>query len=108
MGDTISSDYVYFLDSGCSFTILKPSTVVYDIHNIPPRVIEGLTGTRTLTQAATMRLCVPYFNGNPHEIEVTDCLIDPLATVNLVAVKQLNDAWQATQCCSSRTRIRRD
>eukprot|EP00961_Rhodomonas_salina_P012527 168611-Rhodomonas_salina.1 len=37
MGDTISSDYVYFLDSGCSFTILKPSTLVYDIHDIPPR-----------------------------------------------------------------------
>eukprot|EP00961_Rhodomonas_salina_P257666 3482022-Rhodomonas_salina.1 len=34
-------------------------------------------------------------DGNGHTIEIKECLIDPLASVNLVAVKQLNDAGYA-------------
>eukprot|EP00961_Rhodomonas_salina_P154452 2080525-Rhodomonas_salina.1 len=67
---------VYFLDSACSFSIASNTTVMVNVHNIEPRVIEGLTGSRTFKQAGTM---------------VPNTLLDPLATVNLIAAKQLNN-----------------
>eukprot|EP00961_Rhodomonas_salina_P191992 2590807-Rhodomonas_salina.1 len=75
MSDTLGAKDIYFLDSGCSYTIVMNTSVVYDIHEIPPRVIEGLTCSRTFIQAGTMRLTVPDMDGN--------------------AVKQLNDAGYA-------------
>eukprot|EP00961_Rhodomonas_salina_P148614 2000506-Rhodomonas_salina.1 len=39
-----------------------------------------------------MMLTVPDFNGNAHEIEIENALYDPLATVNLISVKQMNNA----------------
>eukprot|EP00961_Rhodomonas_salina_P185317 2502171-Rhodomonas_salina.1 len=66
-----------------------------NIHYISPRVIEGLTCSRTFIQAGTMLLTVPDMDGNGHTIEIRECLIDPLASVNLMAVKQLNDAGYA-------------
>eukprot|EP00961_Rhodomonas_salina_P191994 2590808-Rhodomonas_salina.1 len=95
MSDTVGAKDVYFLDSGCSYTIVMNSLVVYYIHEISPRVIEGLTSSRTFIQAGTMLLTVPDMDGNGHTIEIKECLIDPLASVNLVAVKQLNDAGYA-------------
>ena len=66
--------------------------MVYDVHDIPPWTIEGLTGSRILDKGCTLRVCVPDAFGNAHEMVVTDCLYDPLAMVNLVLVKQLNNA----------------
>eukprot|EP00961_Rhodomonas_salina_P281771 3807582-Rhodomonas_salina.1 len=82
---------VYFLDSTCSFGIAMNSTVMHDVHDIEQSVIEGLTGSRTLKQAGTMVLTVPDFSGHCHTLKVPNTLIDPLATVNLVSVKQLNN-----------------
>eukprot|EP00961_Rhodomonas_salina_P211422 2854713-Rhodomonas_salina.1 len=79
MSDNIASFDVYFLDSGCSFTIIGNSSVVYDVHDIPPRTIEGLTGSRILDKGCTLRVCVPDAFGNVHEMVLTDCLYDPLA-----------------------------
>eukprot|EP00961_Rhodomonas_salina_P152302 2049925-Rhodomonas_salina.1 len=55
MSDNIASFNVYFLDSSCSFTIIGNSSVVYDVHDIPPRMIEGLTGSRILDKGCTLR-----------------------------------------------------
>eukprot|EP00961_Rhodomonas_salina_P168310 2268785-Rhodomonas_salina.2 len=88
----VSSQHVYFLDSCCSYTLLSNASVFRDLHEIPPVTIEGLTGTRVLRQGGTMTLTVPDFNGNAHEIEIENVLYDPLATVNLISVKQMNNA----------------
>eukprot|EP00961_Rhodomonas_salina_P114047 1534301-Rhodomonas_salina.1 len=88
----VSPQHVYFLDSGCSYTILSNASVFRDLHEIPPVTIEGLTGTRVLTQGGTLTLTVPDFNGNAHEIEIENALYDPLATVSLISVKQMNNA----------------
>eukprot|EP00961_Rhodomonas_salina_P051244 687643-Rhodomonas_salina.2 len=70
------------------------STVdVVDVHDIEPQCIEG--GSRTLNQSGTLLLCIPDFDGIDHEIEITDCLIDPRATVNLIAAKQLTNTGYA-------------
>eukprot|EP00961_Rhodomonas_salina_P074402 999398-Rhodomonas_salina.2 len=69
MGDTVSSMDVYFLDSACSYTISGNASVLFDIHDIPPRPIKGLTGTRILKQAGTLRICVPDVLGDAHSIE---------------------------------------
>eukprot|EP00961_Rhodomonas_salina_P205976 2780109-Rhodomonas_salina.1 len=50
---------IYFLDSACSFTISGNASVMIDLHDIPPRSIEGLTGARILSQAGTLCICVP-------------------------------------------------
>eukprot|EP00961_Rhodomonas_salina_P218568 2954026-Rhodomonas_salina.1 len=76
---------VDFLDSVCSFGIASNATVMVNLHDIEPRVIEGLTGSHMLKQAGTMVLEVPDFHCNPHTIEVPNTLLDPLATVNLIA-----------------------
>eukprot|EP00961_Rhodomonas_salina_P000117 1182-Rhodomonas_salina.2 len=68
MSDNITSFDVYFLDSSCSFTIIGNSSVVYDVHDIPPRTIEGLTGSRILDKGCTLRVCVPNAFGNAHEM----------------------------------------
>eukprot|EP00961_Rhodomonas_salina_P006333 85749-Rhodomonas_salina.1 len=92
MGESVGSDDVYFLDSGCSYTIIKNSSGLEDIRDIPPHTIEGLTGSQVISKAGTLHLLVPDIAGNCHTIVVTDCLHDPLAMVNLVSIKQLNNA----------------
>eukprot|EP00961_Rhodomonas_salina_P040753 547563-Rhodomonas_salina.1 len=94
--DCIAPEDAYFLDSACSYSILMGTNPnIIDIHDIQPRTIEGLTGTQTLTKAGTLFADFPDTLGNPHAMQVPECLVDDLATQNLVAVKQLNNAGYA-------------
>eukprot|EP00961_Rhodomonas_salina_P128036 1725786-Rhodomonas_salina.3 len=92
LNGVLPSELVFFLDSGCSFTIVSNSSVIRDLHDIPPITIEGLTGTRVITQGGTMVLTIPDFQGNPHEVVLHNVLSDPLSTVNLISVMQMNIA----------------
>eukprot|EP00961_Rhodomonas_salina_P226565 3063580-Rhodomonas_salina.1 len=80
LGDGVASRDVYFLDSGCSYTIVSNASVIRDLHEIQPVTIEGLTGTWVLKQGGTLTLTVPDFNGNPHDIVIENALYDPQAT----------------------------
>ena len=81
----------YFMDSGCSTTIINNVSVLHDIHNIPPVIIDGLTGSRTLTQGGTLQIELLDFNGDPYILVIPDVLYDPDAQGNLVSASQLTD-----------------
>ena len=81
----------YFMDSGCSTTIINNVSVLHDIHNIPPVIIDGLTGSRTLTQGGTLQIELLDFNGDPYILVIPDVLYDPDVQVNLVSASQLTD-----------------
>eukprot|EP00961_Rhodomonas_salina_P262948 3553507-Rhodomonas_salina.1 len=90
LSSSVASRDVYFLDSGCSYTIISNASVIHYLHEIPPVTIEGLKGTRVLTQGGMLTLTVPDFNGIPHVIVIPNVLYSPQATVNLLSVKQMN------------------
>jgi transposase InsO family protein len=92
MDGTVASKDVYFLDSGCSYTILSNASVITDLHDIEPHHIEGLAGSRIIKQGGTMRLPVTDFQGDEFVMVIENVLYDPKATVNLISAKQLNRA----------------
>ena len=90
-GIEVSPQNAHFLDSGCSFSIISNSSIISDLHAIEPVTIEGLTGTRIIAQGGTLRMSVPDFNSVEHVITIKDVLYDPLSSVNLISVKQMNN-----------------
>ena len=86
-----SSTDLYFVDSGCSYSIINSTESLSNIHDIPPVSIEGYAGARVITKSATLTLSVPDFDGNNYPLIVHNVLYDPLATVNLISAKQLTN-----------------
>ena len=92
MNSSILHQDVYFMDSGASFTIVCNCSSLKNIHDIPPRMIQGLTGTCTITKAGTLELVFPDSNGNAFTLTLHEALFDLSGDVNLITAKELTNA----------------
>ena len=89
---TAKQSDVYFLDSGCSYSIISNATVFSTMYDVPPHKVEGLTGSRTLARGGTVVLVINDSQGSPHQLIIENALYDPQSNVNLLSAKQMNDA----------------
>ena len=89
-GGSNSHIHTYFLDTGCSTTIISNPEYIRDVRHMKPHKVQGLAGSTTYELCGDLHMPITDDNGLEHTLVLRDVLFDPSGDVNLISAHDVN------------------
>eukprot|EP00961_Rhodomonas_salina_P279787 3779517-Rhodomonas_salina.1 len=80
----------YFVDSGCTRTIVCSTKYMKNLSEIPPLLVKGLSGYKIYNLAGDLHFLINDNNDIQRELIVKAALYYPAGDINLIATDDLN------------------
>eukprot|EP00961_Rhodomonas_salina_P259382 3504628-Rhodomonas_salina.1 len=83
------SEQCFFVDTGCSISIIKDAVHLCNIRRIQPINVQGVAGNRSITQAGNLHFQAADNAGIYSTVIINNVLLDCNSPVNLLSGEQL-------------------